>query len=198
MPRPVEMEIRAATTEDAAAIGALHADSWRHNYRGAYSDGFLDGDVLADREATWSERLGREATVRPAATATLIAHRPGSPEAPIGFAHVAFDADPEWGTLLDNLHVANDLKRSGIGSRLIAEVARVTLEHCNRHGHPPALHLYVLEQNTNAQAFYQARGGRFVEASFVSAPGGIATRLNGTPKRHLYVWDDAGLLLPAG
>ena len=199
MTRPAEMEIRNAAASDAAAVASLHADSWRHNYRGAYADSFLDGDVLSDREAVWSQRLSAEedaaATGRPV-TATLVAHRPGSPSSLIGFAHVAFDVDREWGSLLDNLHVAHDLKRSGVGTRLIAEAARVTLDHSLRQGTSRALHLYVLEQNTDAQAFYQARGGRFVESSFVSAPGGVASRLNGTPKRHLYVWDDASVLLP--
>lgn len=35
----------------------LNADSWRRNYRGAYLDSFLDGDVLADRLAVWTDRL---------------------------------------------------------------------------------------------------------------------------------------------
>lgn len=200
MTRPVEIEIRYAASSDAAAVAALHADSWRHNYRGAYSDSFLDGDVVADREAVWSQRLSAEedtaATARHPGTATLVAHRPGSPSGLIGFAHAAFDVDPRWGSLLDNLHVAHELKRSGVGTRLIAEVARAVLDHSLERGTSRALHLYVLEQNTAAQAFYQARGGRFVESSFVSAPGGVASRLNGTPKRHLYAWDDASVLLP--
>ena len=201
MTRPVEMEVRDATSSDAAAVAALHAESWRHNYRGAYSDSFLDGDVLSDREAVWSQRLSAEedraATRSHPATATLVAHRPGSTTTLVGFAHVAFDVDPTWGALLDNLHVAHELKRSGVGTRLMAEVAGVVVDHSSRHRRSPALHLYVLEQNTAAQAFYQARGGRFVESSFVSAPGGVASRLNGTPKRHLYAWDDASVLLPA-
>lgn len=199
-----QIAIRRATELDAPVIAALHAESWRHNYRGAYSNSFLDGDVLSDREATWSERLAGDRT-GDTRTVTFLAETPGPPAAPVGFAHVVFDADPEWGSLLDNLHVAHNLKRSGIGTRLIAEAARAALEHEGREGregghdgndHPVPLHLYVLEQNTNAQAFYRARGGRFVESSFVRAPGGVASRLNGTPKGHLYVWDDASVLLP--
>jgi len=180
----VEVAIRTATCDDAGAIGALHADSWRRNYRGAYSDEFLDGDVLADRETVWSERLNRDS----GGTATFVAQAAGSTDL-AGFAHLAFDADPKWGCLLDNLHVAHGLKRTGIGTRLIAEAASQALRHHQ------LLHLYVLEQNTNARAFYQARGGRFVEASFVSAPGGLASRLNGSPRGHLYVWDDPSILL---
>ena len=170
--------------DDAGAIAALHADSWRHNYRGAYSDEFLDGDVLTDRQALWSGRLDGDTLD----TATFVARTRGSARL-AGFAHLAFDTDPKWGCLLDNLHVAHELKGAGIGTRLIVTVAE---QACGRH---ERLHLYVLEQNTDAQAFYRARGGRFVEASHVPAPGGVAGRLHGRPKRHLYVWEDPSALL---
>lgn len=51
-PRP-----RLANPSDAEAIATLHAGSWRRHYRGAYSDAFLDGDVVSDRLAVWAERL---------------------------------------------------------------------------------------------------------------------------------------------
>lgn len=178
------LSIRVATPEDAGAIAALHAESWRHNYRGAYADEFLDGDVLEDRNSLWSARLDRA----DGTTATFVAETPGTTGL-AGFTHMAFGADPKWGTLLDNLHVAHDLKRTGIGTRLIT----LTAEQAIERGEP--LHLYVLEQNTNAQAFYNARGGRYVESSFVSPPGGIAGRLIGTPRRQLFVWDDPRRLL---
>jgi len=183
MPEAGRITIRNASRADSGDIAALHAESWRRNYRGAYSDEFLDGDVLSDRRSTWSQRLNDDST----STATFVAETPDATLA--GFAHVAFDADAQWGALLDNLHVTNELKRTGIGTRLIAEVAKVTLDRRQK------LHLYVLEQNTGAQAFYQARGGRFVEASLVSAPGGVVARLRGSPRRHLYVWDDPTTLL---
>ncbi len=40
---------RFADGRDIKAVAALHADSWRRHYRGAYPDAFLDGDVFADR-----------------------------------------------------------------------------------------------------------------------------------------------------
>jgi hypothetical protein len=88
-------------------IAALHADSWRRHYRGAYSDAFLDGDVIADRIATWSERLRAPDPRRQ----TILAENTGGL---IGFAHIAFDDDPNTGALLDNLHVANGHKRRGV------------------------------------------------------------------------------------
>jgi hypothetical protein len=43
MPDVPTVRIRVADSSDAPAIAALHAESWRRHYRGAYSDAFLDG-----------------------------------------------------------------------------------------------------------------------------------------------------------
>ena len=51
------MRFRQATRADAMAVATLHAESWRANYRGAYRDEYLDGDVLEDRLRVWEERL---------------------------------------------------------------------------------------------------------------------------------------------
>ncbi|HEV2638724.1 MAG TPA: hypothetical protein VGX23_26485 [Actinocrinis sp.] len=48
---------RAAGPHDVDAIAALHADSWRRHYRGAFADSYLDGDVLGSRREVWAERL---------------------------------------------------------------------------------------------------------------------------------------------
>jgi hypothetical protein len=42
----------------------------------------------------------------------------------VGFAHTILDEDPFWGSPLESLHVRSDLKRSGIGSRLLSETTR--------------------------------------------------------------------------
>ncbi|HUE28927.1 MAG TPA: hypothetical protein VMP89_19285, partial [Solirubrobacteraceae bacterium] len=89
MTRP-GLEFRIGTSADAPAIAALHADSWRRHYRGAYSDAFLDGDVAEDRVAVWTERLrnpdGRVRTIVAWDSARLV-----------GFAHTVFDDHPTWG-----------------------------------------------------------------------------------------------------
>jgi GNAT superfamily N-acetyltransferase len=141
-------ETRVATVDDIDAIARLHADSWRRNYRGAYSDSYLDGDVVSDRLAVWTERI-----VRPVVSSrTIVAERDG---VFAGFAHTVFDEDPTWGALLDNLHVTHARKGAGIGTVLMSESARAVMER----QHPTGLYLWVLEQNAPAQAFYRARGG---------------------------------------
>jgi predicted N-acetyltransferase YhbS len=169
------LRFRLADSQDAAAIAALHADSWRRHYRGAYSDAFLDGDVHADRLAAWTERL-REPDPR-GLTITAV-----DDQGLVAFAHTVFEEDPRWGALVDNLHVAHGQKRRGIGSRLLALTARAV------HQRGTGFSVWVLEQNVDAQAFYRARGGECVERALVPPPAGIASRLSGSPFGLRYAW----------
>ena len=81
------------------------------------------------------------------------------------------DDDPQWGALLDNLHVRADWQRHRLGSRLVAASARVVVEERPGRG----LYLWVLEQNDRARAFYAARGGREVERVDEEAVDGTST-----------------------
>jgi predicted N-acetyltransferase YhbS len=176
---PVEdLQFRLATLADAGAIAALHAESWRRNYRGAYSDAFLDGDVRADRLAVWTARL-REPDPR---GQTMIAEDDGGM---VGFEHTIFEDDPNWGALVDNLHVDHGRKRQGVGSRLLGLAGRAA------HERGTGYYLWVLEQNRASRAFYEARGGKCVERAPVPAPGGVKSRLNGAPFGLRYAWTDA-------
>jgi len=180
-----DLQFRQATASDAEAVAALHADSWRRHYRGAYSDAFLDGDVYADRLTVWSERLGEPDV----GSQTILAEdRDGL----VGFAHTVFDDDPRWGALLDNLHVVYGEKRRGVGSRLLALTAQAVLERST------GLYLWVLEQNADGRAFYEARGGRCVERLVISPPGGKTGRLNGSPVGLRYAWADPAVALGSG
>jgi ribosomal protein S18 acetylase RimI-like enzyme len=172
-----------ADAVDAADVAALHADSWRRNYRGAYSDQFLDGDVDSDRLAVWSSRLGAADPRR-----HTVVVRDG--ETLVGFVHVVLDDDPRWGSLLDNLHVAHSLKRRGVGTRLIALAAGAVVANSTT----PAMYLRVHQQNTSARAFYRVRGGVEVERAPVAAPGGVPGRLCGSPAKFRVAWADAGPL----
>lgn len=182
MPYLESLRFRTAGAADAIAIAALHAESWRAHYRGAYSDSFLDGDVVEDRTKFWTERLR---TVGGQAQTVLADSDAGV----IGFAHVVFDSDPAWGALLDNLHVRQAQKRHGVGSGLLGLVAQAVIERGSR------LYVWVLEQNVDAQAFYEARGAVRADRADVPAPGGVASRLNGTPSRLRYAWRDPTALL---
>jgi GNAT superfamily N-acetyltransferase len=175
------VRLRLATAADATAIAKLHADSWRRHYRGAYSDAFLDGDVLVDRLAVWSELLEQPDPRR----CTILAEE----DRLVGFANTILEHDPTWGALLDNLHVAHDRRHRGIGSRLLAVTARAVAEDPRRTG----LYVWVLEQNLDAQVFYGALDGTRVGREPVSPPGGIPSRLTGSPAKLRYAWTERQL-----
>jgi GNAT superfamily N-acetyltransferase len=176
------VRVRSASRADAERIAMLHADSWRRHYRGAYADEFLDGDVVADRRAVWSERLAQ----RGDRTCTLVAEED---DELLGFAHTIFDDDSAWGALVDNVHVVHTHKRRGIGTRLLA---RSAAEVAKGSG---GLYLWVLEQNVDAQAFYRSCGGSCVGRRAVSSPGGVPGRLCGSPVGLRYVWPDPFVLI---
>ncbi len=181
-----ELRFRDAVAADADAVAHLHADSWRRNYRGAYSDAFLDGDVVADRIAVWSERLGSADPGR----VTIIAEE----RSLVGFANAYLARDARWGALLDNLHVADTHRRSGIGAQLMVLTAAAVATRAPDEG----LYLWVLEQNAGAQAFYEAMGGSSVERAPVESPGGVPGRLAGEPAKLRFAWSDAATLAAMG
>ncbi|MET7424924.1 GNAT family N-acetyltransferase [Dactylosporangium sp. NPDC005555] len=165
-------------------IAGLHADSWRRHYRGAYSDAFLDGDVVSDRRAVWRSRFGDRA-----GTATIVAEQDGvdGVSGVRGFVHVVFDDDPRWGSLVDNLHVADGHRHRGVGTLLL----RAAADAVRARAAAERLYLWVLEQNTAAQRFYRARGGVQVESVPVAAAGGVPGRLSGAPVKLRMVWATA-------
>jgi ribosomal protein S18 acetylase RimI-like enzyme len=141
--------IRAASTLDAEAIGALHRASWQAAYRGIVSDEFLDGITLESRIVRWRQLLS-------------------SSESPLSETIVAVDGDtivgvcrsgprrqPEAGGIGEvyALHVEPGSWRHGIGTMLLDE----TLRRLAGRGFTGAV-LWVLRDNWNARHFYEAQG----------------------------------------
>ena len=184
--RRLDLEFREAGPADADGIARLHADSWRRHYRGAYSDSFLDGDVVWYLQTMWTARLSP-----PDPQARTIVGELGGDV--VALAHTRLGNDPAYGALLDNLHVSHELKRLGIGTRLLALTARAVLDASPASG----LFLWVLEQNVAAQAFYAAQGGARCDHRAVLAPGGDPSRLNGEPMALRFAWPDPATLLSA-
>ncbi|MGW6362270.1 GNAT family N-acetyltransferase [Streptomyces sp. NPDC055092] len=170
--------LRVAGPDDAEKVAMLHADSWRRHYRGAYADSYLDGDILTDRLAVWSSRLAA-----PANGMTVVAEDHAGLA---GFVHVVFDDDDRWGSLIDNLHVSHDRQRTGVGRVLLARAG----ESIAGQATGKSMYLWVQEQNTSAQQFYRAMNGTCVEKAPISPPGGVPSRLNGTPNKLRFTWLD--------
>ena len=155
------MELRSATPSDVAAIAGLHANSWRFAYRGALSDEYLDSQADRDRRQFWERRLGS-----PEPNQRVLVLAEGARL--IGFACVHLDHDPEFGSYLNNLHVAEDRLRAGCGGRLMLAV-----RECCEESYPASpVYLWVLASNLRAQAFYSRLGATQGGTDYWEPPGG--------------------------
>lgn len=163
--------VRVAAYSDAASIAHLHASSWRIAYRGVLTDAYLDGDVVAERTALWEARLGNAAVNQYVVVAE-------TNRAVVGFACAYGAEDPDWGTLLDNLHVAHAHKGAGVGSRLMAHTAAWCAS-----AHPATgMYLWVLEPNSPARRFYERLGAVEMGRDTWSSPDG------GSVQKIRYTW----------
>lgn len=174
------IEYRAATASDAEAIARLHARSWRESYRGAFLDAFLDGDLIAERLGVWQQRLAA-----PPASQLVRLAVDGASLA--GFVCAYGGHDPEWGSFVDNLHVAREAKRGGVGASLMRQAGAWLAER-----HPGlGVYLWVLEMNAPARRFYERIGGRNAEVTTMETHGGAVVR------SCRYVWPRAEQLAAA-
>ena len=138
--------IRAARIDDLANIAELHAQSWRENYNQVLSADYLDKKVFTEREAVWTARFNKPQSNQ----LVLVAELAG---VFCGFICVLGANHPQYGTIIDNLHVKKASKGQGIGSRLLAAAASWSIVNYDSHD----LYLEVLECNSRAIGFYEAK-----------------------------------------
>jgi GNAT superfamily N-acetyltransferase len=169
---------REATSKDAENIAMLHAASWQQHYRGILLDEFLDHQVQQNRLELWQSRFQQ-----PKDTQYVVVAE--EHQTLYGFACVFANADPVWGTLLDNLHVRSPRKGEGIGKKLIQSVA----ERAYTHRQQTSLYLWVYTRNTAARGFYERIGGVNQEEVIEECPGG------GRAAICRYVWKDIQQLI---
>ncbi len=145
--------LQTAGLTDYENIARLHAANWRNNYRGILSDDFLDKKVERFMMDSWREklRLPRDKQY------TTIAYRNTEIA---GFSCMLIDDDPVFGSMLDNLHVAENSQNQGVGRLLMKNCADLILNYAaNRK-----MYLWVYLENKNAIAVYDRWGGRQEEA----------------------------------
>jgi len=147
---------------DADAIADLHTRSRQVAYRGLYGGAHLDHELFDVSRATWRKRFE---DFDPTADLILAAIDGGEP---VGLAYASFRLNPEVGLLIDNLHVAPERKGGGLGTALMAEVARWLIDE---HAGAP-LHLEVYAPNADALVFYERKGGVEVARYAEVVPGG--------------------------
>jgi GNAT superfamily N-acetyltransferase len=144
--RQQEVELRDASSRDAAALTALNVASWRDAYADIMPEAFLARiDVMA-----WEQRL--RARFEDAAQFTIVAC---SGRRPLGFvtAGPIRDEPPARGGEVYALYVDPAQTGRGVGGVLL-EAATTRLA---RSGFSQAS-LWVFTRNTEARRFYERRG----------------------------------------
>src|SRR5262249_8815044 len=111
-----QITYRAAGAADAAAIAAIHTASWRDAYAGILDRDFLAGRIEEDRLALWTERLERP----PETQLVEAAEEDGRL---VGFICAHRNADPRWGSWIDNLHITPQMRGRKIGEGLLRRAA---------------------------------------------------------------------------
>jgi ribosomal protein S18 acetylase RimI-like enzyme len=147
-PGETDMEtIGEAGASDAAAIAAIHAESWREAYRGILPDRFLDREVAEERLRYWRAAL----TAPRDGGFVLLALRGGTARA---FISVARGGEPGYDAMIESLHVMPGERGAGLGRKLIRRaVARLIDEGAS------SVALTVYDANKAAIRFYKRLGG---------------------------------------
>jgi ribosomal protein S18 acetylase RimI-like enzyme len=145
----LEVKLRKAEPEDAAALGHIQVTSWRSAFRGIASDNYLDHMVSEESQANdWNEILAkREAVV-------IIAE---VENASVGYAWAQANDDKSigWDSELISMHILPEHKRQKIGRKLFAAAAtELKAQGCKN------IYLWVLEENYPARKFYETFGGQ--------------------------------------
>ncbi|MBS0359079.1 MAG: GNAT family N-acetyltransferase [Proteobacteria bacterium] len=147
------MIIRVATISDATKVAELHIESIRNTYRGILPDEFLDNQVFQDRFSFWQTELASKSDMQ----RVFIAEEEGKC---LGFICVRLNADPRWGTTIDNVHVLPNEKGKGIGTQLMEDATNWILSQAPNSG----VWLWSYEQNLNTCHYYEGLRGHNAES----------------------------------
>jgi L-amino acid N-acyltransferase YncA len=143
------IQIRHATTDDAARIGAIHVGSWQWAYRGLIPDAYLDSMDPVARGDSWAMRLADEGE----AGQMLVAVINGSVQ---GFVRFGASRDEDANAETGEVHAIYLDPQSvglGIGRRLFSSC----LSSLRTSGCKQAT-VWVLDSNSRARSFYEAAG----------------------------------------
>jgi ribosomal protein S18 acetylase RimI-like enzyme len=167
---------RKAELSDVSAIAKLHAKNWQENYRGVFSDTYLDTEVVSDRLVVWNKRL-----TKPANSQHVILAEEG--EELLGFSCAYFNEDNTYGTYLDNLHVSSKAKGKGVGTKLMLRLSQDILRR-DYNG----LYLWVIDNNISAIRFYNNIDGKALDKEKANDIGDI------TFTKMRYAWSNVSKL----
>ena len=136
----------------------LHTQSWQAAYRKILPAAYLRENVPAEHASHWESYMLRPAAAR---GLVMLAELNGTA---IGFVSAEKVEGSAHGTLLDCLHVLATHQGRGAGQLMIDAVRKWTKEQNQNQ-----MHLYVLDANAPAIAFYERNGWRFagIEAGYI-------------------------------
>ena len=174
------LNIRAAQLSDLNNIATLHAQSWRENYHPVLAEEYLASRVFVEREAVWQERLSSPKPNQLVLVAEIA-------DIFCGFICVFGENHPNFGTIIDNLHVKAGSKGQGTGSHLLVAAAKWADKNYQQHD----LYLEVLECNPKAMGFYQAKGAKNIASAIWQTP------CNNQAVEYIYSWGSPINLLKA-
>ena len=103
---------------------------------------------MSNRRGVWRARLDRSTNGQFVCVATNDVKL-------AGFICAYGDEDPEWGSLIDNLHVSDDCARKGIGAALMRRAGNWLASNYGQC----RVYLWVWENNDVARRFYEGLGG---------------------------------------
>ncbi|MGF1728368.1 N-acetyltransferase family protein [Photobacterium kasasachensis] len=155
------VELNIATPDDMAPIATLHAKSWQDIYRGLLSENYLNHDIFQNRLNIWQQRF---AAPEPRQRILVARERTNL----CGFICIYLDNHPEWGTLVENLHIDKAYQGLGLGKQLLQSAAKLSHQQTADKG----MYLEVLAGNQAAQTFYQKLGAFNARAQQWQAPDG--------------------------
>ncbi len=172
------MQIREAEFKDYSAIAHLHAISWQRFYQGMMAADYLEQQVFDDHLAIWQTRL----TNPPLNQGILVLEN--DEQQICGFVCLYGNHNFDYGTLIDNLHVAADYRAQGYGKQLIKAAG----QWADKYFASVGIYLEVLQQNLPAKMFYQTVGAVDSEQIIWHAPCGSKIPC------HAYTWPSPQLL----
>lgn len=173
------MRIRAATADDAAQLARVHVDTWRAAYRGLLPDRLLAALSYEAREQRWRAGLAQAepqlfTLIAEDDAGMVVGFTSGGPER---------DGTPGYDGEIYAVYVLPDHQRRGLGRQLLAAAALSLADRGFR-----AAMLWVLEDNSQARAFYEALGGQVA--------GRKSAVIGETPATEVaYGWPDVKILV---
>ena len=169
--------LKKAEFADYINLARLHAQNWRENYRGILSDVFLDNKLDKYMKDTWQKKL-RSPTAKEITTIAFINDKIA------GFSCLVLDDDENFGSMLDNLHVAHDEQNKGVGKLLVKHCAGIICDLAVDH----RMWLWVYAQNKHAIAVYNRLGGTHAETVEKETAEGTRAIV------YRYTWDNVAPL----